>query len=132
MIKQAKIPGAEELHAPVGQYSHALIAPAGDLLFISGQVGIGPDGKIVAGLSGQTEQVFRHLDAILRANGLGFEHVVKMNTYLLAGQPLADVRAVRMKALGDLKPCSTLVFVAGLAAPELLIEIEAIAVKPAA
>ncbi len=55
-----------------------------------------------------------------------------MNTYLVAGQPLADVRAVRVKALGDLKPCSTLVFVAGLAAPELLIEIEAIAVKSTA
>ncbi len=73
MIKRAKIPGAEELHAPIGQYSHALIAPAGDLLFISGQVGIGPDGKIVAGLSAQSEQVFRNLDAILRANGLGFD-----------------------------------------------------------
>jgi enamine deaminase RidA (YjgF/YER057c/UK114 family) len=133
MTKPAKVPSADVLHAPVGQYRHALIAPAGsDLLFISGQVGIGPDGKVAPGLAAQTEQVFRNIEAILRANGLSLENIVKMNAYLVAGQSLAEMRAARMKAMGDLKPCSTLVFVSALAIPELLIEIEAVAIASAA
>ena len=133
MTIQAQIPSTDELHAPVGQYSHALIAPVGsDLLFISGQVGIAPDGTTAAGLAAQTAQIFRNLEAILRANGLSLESLIKLNTYIVAGQSLAEARAARAQAMGALKPCSTLVFVSALAMPELLIEIEAIAVKPPA
>lgn len=123
-------PGAEALYPPFGAYSHVQRAPAGaDLFYISGQVGVRIDGTTPPTLLEQTDQAFLNVAAILKANGMGFEHVVKMNTYIVAGGSLAEVREGRAKHLGDARPCSTAVFVAALAAPEWLIEIEAIAAK---
>lgn len=118
------------VHAPMGAYSHAVAVPAGtETLFISGQVGARPDGSHPATVGEQADQALANIVAILAANAMGVEHIVKLTTYVVAGQPIADVRAARLKYLGDHKPASTAVYVAALVAPEWLVEIEAVAAK---
>ena len=65
---------------PALPFSHSIAA--GDHVFLSGQVGSGPDGKLVEGIQGQTEQVCKNIGAILEANGIGFDKVVKCTCFL--------------------------------------------------
>ena len=121
----------ESIHVPGALYSHSALVPAGKkTLYIAGQVGLRRDGTFGATLPEQAEQVFRNIKAILDAHGLGFDHVVKMNTYVVAGQKGIDVRPVRQAHMGEHKPVQTFVYVAQLMRPEWLIEVEAIAVAP--
>ena len=71
----------------MGAYSPAV--KAGNLLFVSGQIPIDPaSGALIDGdITAQTEQVMKNLGALLRAAGVGFDHVVR--TALLAG-PIGD------------------------------------------
>jgi len=120
------------VHEPVGAYSHTATVPAGaELLFVSGQVGVRQDGTAPATLAEQADAAFANLRACLAAHGLGPESVAKLNTYVVAGQELKEVRDARQRHLGTHLPASTLLFVAALARPELLLEVEAVAVKRA-
>jgi enamine deaminase RidA (YjgF/YER057c/UK114 family) len=120
------------IHAPVGGYSHTANVPAGtELIFISGQVGIRPDGSVPATLAEQAEQVFGNLSACLAAHGLGMDAVVKLTSFLVAGQDVHAMRQIRSRHLGAHRPTSTAVFVPALVSPDLLIEVEAVAVKHA-
>src|SRR5688572_5885388 len=117
------------VHAPKG-YTHTAIVPAeSQLVFISGQVGIRLDGSIPGSVVEQAELVFNNLAACLAAHGLGMDAVVKITSYLVAGVDIQAVREVRRRYLGDHCPTSTLVFVPGLASPDFLLEVEAVAVK---
>jgi 2-iminobutanoate/2-iminopropanoate deaminase len=119
------------IHAPRG-YSHVVEASApGRTIYIAGQVGVAPDGKIAADFRGQVAQCFENLKAALAAAGAGFEHVVKTTNYFIDIGQITIFREVRDRYI-DTKapPASTAVQVAKLAAPEFLFEIEAIAVVP--
>jgi enamine deaminase RidA (YjgF/YER057c/UK114 family) len=119
------------VHAPVGPYSHTAVVPvAAELVFVSGQAGIAPDGSIPAAFADQVELTFANLRACLAGHGLGVEAVVKLGVFLLPGQDFQLLRAARERHFGAHRPTSTTVYVPQLAAPALLIEIEAIAVKP--
>jgi enamine deaminase RidA (YjgF/YER057c/UK114 family) len=129
----ANIPSPDKVHPPFGLYTHAIAVPAGaDLLYISGQVGTRPDGVTPPAIGDQADQIFQNIGAILEANGMGFAHIVKLTTFIVGADPEGGVRAARLKRLGDHRPCSTAVFVSALVGPEWLVEIEAIAAKPAA
>jgi len=118
------------VHAPIGSYSHAIeVPPNARWLYISGQVGIGPDGKVGQSIEQQAELVWQNLLAILESAGMGIEDLVKVNTYLTRTQDIQGSRNARTKVLGSFKPASTLVVITALAAPEYLIEIEAHAAK---
>ena len=65
---------------PALPFSHSIVA--GDYVFLSGQVGSGPDGKLVEGIQGQTEQVCKNLCAVLEAAGTSIEKVVKTTCFL--------------------------------------------------
>lgn len=118
------------VHAPAGAYTHGVFVPAGArVLYVSGQVGLRADGSVAESLSEQADQVFRNLGAILEANGFGFSDIVKLTTYIVAGQPGSEVSAARRTHLGAHKPAATAVYVAQLFAPEWLVEVEAIAAK---
>jgi enamine deaminase RidA (YjgF/YER057c/UK114 family) len=93
-------------------------------------VGIAPDGSIPVAFADQVELTFANLRACLAAHGLGVEAVVKLGVFLLPGQEFQLLRAARERHFGAHRPTSTTVYVPQLAAPALLIEIEAIAVKP--
>ena len=126
-----KLHNPETVAPPFSNYSHAVEATQNaHVLFISGQVGIAPDGTMAEGIEAQTEQALKNVREALRAANMDFEDVTRLNTYLVNREDIAKVRGVRDGILGDARPASTLVLVAGLAAEDWLIEIEAIAAKP--
>jgi len=116
--------------APIGAYVHAVeIPPNSRTLYISGQVGIGPDGLLKEGVEAQSEQVFANILAILKANDMGLEDMVKFTSYLVNPSDLQAYRAARARAFGDFRTASTLAIVQALAGPQYLVEVEAIAAK---
>ncbi len=119
-----------DVHAPVGPYSHtAVVAQGTELIFISGQVGMRPDGSIPSAFGDQAELTFQNVRACLAAHGLGVEAVVKLGVFVLPGQDFQLLRAVRERHFGTHRPTSTTVYVPQLASPAFLLEVEAIAIK---
>jgi enamine deaminase RidA (YjgF/YER057c/UK114 family) len=113
-------------------YSHA-VTVAGTLAFVSGQVAVDENGQIVGAgdLRAQTVQALRNLEAVLNQLGATWADVVKFGWYLTDLTEIQTVRDVRDEfirpVLGDRpNPASTLVQVASLFRPELLIEVEAV------
>ncbi|MEO8035465.1 MAG: RidA family protein [Acidobacteriota bacterium] len=120
-----------EVHAPLGLYSHAVSVPEGtDLLFLSGQLGVRPDGSAGATIAEQADQVFANITALLKAHGLEPSNIVKLTTFMVAGQDGDAVRAARLKYLGSHRPASTAVFVSQLVDPSWFVEVDAVAAKP--
>ena len=118
------------VHTPAGPYSHtAAVAPGTELIFISGQVGVRPDGSIPAAFADQAEATFENVGACLAAHGLGVDAVVKLGVFVLPGQDFRLLRAIREKHFGAHRPTSTTVYVPQLASPAFLLEVEAVAVK---
>ncbi len=119
----------DSVHAPRG-YSHSVEAPAGATwVYISGQVGVRPDGSVVEDARGQIDQVWVNLGAQLEAAGLSRENIVKINVFLTRREDIHYYRESRGAFLGDHPPASTLLFVSGLADPAMVVEIEAMCVK---
>ena len=121
----------KSVRKPGGAYSHTVRVPSdAEWLVISGQVGVAPNGKLAEGPRKQSVQVFKNLLACLRENGMRKQDIVKFTVYLTDSRYIADYRAARKQVIGDaVLPTSTLVIVDGLAAPEMLVEIEAWAAK---
>ena len=119
-----------DLPGPAG-YSHVVTIPGGRLVWTSGQVAIAPDGSVPADWEGQTRLVFENVGRALAAAGAGWPDVVKLTFYVVATEALATVRAVRDEFVDtSAPPTSSLVQVAGLFRPDLLIEVEAVASIP--
>jgi enamine deaminase RidA (YjgF/YER057c/UK114 family) len=117
------------VHAPGGRYSHAaLIEGAGRRLVVSGQIGVAPDGTILAGGEAQIDQALANLVAILAAHGMGPGNIVKLGVFLTDRSLIPVWRARREGFLGSHAPASTLLLVAGLADPRFVFEIEAEAI----
>ncbi|HEX6112286.1 MAG TPA: RidA family protein [Geminicoccaceae bacterium] len=113
---------------PFSRYSHGVEVSAGARwLYISGQVGVTPEGKVAEGAAAQIEQAWRNVLSVLEAAGMGPRDLVKVTTFLINRADLPTARTVRDRMLQGAAPASTLLFVAGLASPEWLVEIEAIA-----
>jgi enamine deaminase RidA (YjgF/YER057c/UK114 family) len=122
----------DELPSPPG-YSHVVSIPSGRLVWTSGQVAIGADGGVIGGASweDQARAVFRNLATALEAAGAGWTDVVKLTFYVVDVSELPTIRAVRDEFVDrERPPTSTLVEVAGLVHPELLLEVEAVAWRP--
>lgn len=121
----------DTVHAPLGKYSHTVAVPGNsELLVIAGQVGCSRDGTVPSGIKEQSEQAFSNVLACLEVNGMSKVDIVKLTVYLTDSRFIGEYRAARAKLIGDdVLPASTLVIVAGLAAPEMLIEVEAWAAK---
>ncbi len=118
------------VHAPAGSYSHTAVVPAGtELVFLSGQIGVRPDGSTPPALSEQADQVFANIVQLLAAHGLKPDAVVKLTLFIVAGQDIQVVRNARLKHLGNHRPASTAVFVSQLADPKWFVEVEVVAAK---
>jgi 2-iminobutanoate/2-iminopropanoate deaminase len=114
--------------APFGPYSHAVEVPEGSrLLYISGEVGVLPDGTVPDGIEAQTEACWRNIIAVLADAGMGVEDLVKISTYLVRPEDVAAAGAARAKHFGDTRPGSATIIVKALVSPVWLIEIEAVA-----
>jgi 2-iminobutanoate/2-iminopropanoate deaminase len=116
------------VRAPTG-YSHAIqVSGAERRLVISGQVGIALDGTIPTSGEGQIAQAFANLRAVLSANGMTVQNIIKITVLLTDRDLLPVFRTSRGAVFGGHAPASTLLFVAGLADPAFVVEIEAEAV----
>lgn len=116
-------------------YTHVVEAKnPGRIIYIAGQLGLDVDNRIVGApgdFRAQAEQTFINLKNALAAAGAGFEHVVKLNNYLVDMAHLSIFREVRDRHVDiSAPPASTTIAIAGLARPGALIEIEAVAVIP--
>jgi len=122
----------EGMPAPVGPYSNAVASAAGRMVFVAGQVAYDADGKVVGkgDAAAQTRQVMENIKLGLEAAGATFEHVVKVVNYITDIDEFPKMAAVRREYLKEPHPVSTLVEVSALMEPDLIIEIEAIAIVP--
>ncbi|WP_257786975.1 RidA family protein [Cupriavidus sp. USMAHM13] len=101
---------------------------AGGLVFISGQVGIRPDGTVPDSVEEQIELAFRRLGAVLVHEGLGFEDLVELVSYhVRIDEQLGAFREIKARCITREFPAWTILGVASLARPNLLVEIKAVA-----
>jgi 2-iminobutanoate/2-iminopropanoate deaminase len=104
----------------------APFSEAGDLVFLSGQLSI-KAGQFVGGdIAVQTRQVLDNISDVLSSLGLGLGDVVKTTVWLTQASDFAAFNEAYASVLGDIRPARSTV-IAGLALPQALIEIEAIA-----
>lgn len=103
-------------------------------IYIGGQNGVNASGEIVGqgDLKAQAVQVFKNLQTALAAAGASLEHVIKWNIYVVQGQPLHPGFEAFQEVWGNRPnpPAITMMVVAGLANPDFLIELDAVAVVP--
>ncbi len=122
-IKRYLLP--EEM-TPVSHYCHAV--RAGDRLWLSGTVGVNPDGSIPEDVVDQFELAMASLDRCLRAAGGKPEHIVKVTVLLTDIKDRARINPIRQRYFGEHRPASTLFEVSALVSPDMKVEIEAEAV----
>jgi reactive intermediate/imine deaminase len=116
------------IHQTAG-YSHAI--QAGNTLYIAGQVAIDPEGNLVGAgdIEAQVEQVWRNLKAVLGYAGGSVDDIVKITVFTTDIAHRPAIAAAREAVFPNGRyPASTFLVVQSLARPELLVEIEAIAV----
>jgi enamine deaminase RidA (YjgF/YER057c/UK114 family) len=122
------------LHKNPG-YSQAVVVPDNvKTVYVGGQNSGDAAGMIVGkgDIKAQTEQVLMNVQTAVAAGGAKLEHVVKWNVFIVQGQSLLPGFEAFQRAWGERPnpPTVTGVFVAGLAHPDFLVEIDAIAVVP--
>ncbi|CAG0930088.1 aminoacrylate peracid reductase [Thermoflexales bacterium] len=103
-------------------------------IYVGGQDAVDASGQIIGkgDITAQTEQVFKNLQVALAAGGAGLENVVKWNILIVQGQSLQAGFEVFQRVWGRRPnpPAITVMLVAGLAHPDFLVEMDAIAVIP--
>ena len=108
-------------------YAHAVEVSAGArTLHVSGQIGRGPDGLIPDSFAGQFGLAIANLNQVLAGAGMTINDVVKLTFFLTRPTDLAELGDIRREQLA-VAPAVTTLIVAGLAAPDLLVEVEAVA-----
>jgi len=102
----------------------------GDLVFVSGTVAWGPDGKLVGlgDVYAQAKQTLANVEGYLHQAGANLRDVVRTRIYLTDMGRWEEVARAHREAFGDVRPASSLLEISRLASPEMLVEIEAVAV----
>jgi len=128
---------SKELGPVLGMYSHAVVAPAGEIVVVAGQVGMDGAGRLVGpDVVAQTKQAYANIERVLRAAGSGMRDVVRFQTFLVYAADIDGFMQARREVFpgyypDGVYPPNTLLVVSRLVQPELRVEIEAMAVKPA-
>jgi len=110
-------------------YSHAV--RAGNTIYVAGQIAFDKNGKVVGkgDIEAQATQVFENIKAILKEEGATMDDIVKFNVYWTDIKNRPGFHKVRAKYFKPGKlPASTGVIVKGLIDPDLLLEVECVAV----
>ena len=138
-LAQAQPPSNLRFANPPGMskppsYSHVVeVTGPGRTVYLAGQTGIDANGKVVEGMRAQTTQVLENIKTALAFAGGGFEHVVKITSYLVDlerdGATFREVRGSYFPNKAAL-PASTLLQVSRFANPAYLVEIDVVAVLP--
>jgi enamine deaminase RidA (YjgF/YER057c/UK114 family) len=128
-VSSAYFASPSTLSSPAG-YSHVVSFTPGRIVWTSGQVAVAADGTVApAGdWEAQARLVFENVGHALTAGGATWSDVIKLTFYLVDLDGLPVVRTVRDNFIDSMRPpTSSLVKVAGLVLPELLLEVEAVA-----
>lgn len=121
---------APDLPTPIGPYSPGVVFDR--LVIVSGQGATDPATGALAGpdVESQTRQVFRNMEAILRAAGSDLAHVLRCGVFLVDLRDFEAMNRVYAEVFGDHRPARTTVQVASLPDPGLRVEIDCIAYRP--
>jgi 2-iminobutanoate/2-iminopropanoate deaminase len=118
----------DDIAPPAARYAHAVVTEgSGRWLHTSGVVPVAPDGSVPDDLAQQARVVWSNIGAMLHEAGLEVGDIVSVTTYVVVGQPLGPVMAVRDAVLAGHLAASTLVTVPALAQPSWLLEIAVVA-----
>jgi 2-iminobutanoate/2-iminopropanoate deaminase len=122
----------EGLPVPRGSYSLVAVAQPGRMVFIAGQTASDPEGNVVGvgDVRAQTRYIIQKIQRAVEAVGGTINDVVAMNVFTTDVRYHRDINETRREVLGSNFPTSTMVQVVALARPELLLEINAIAIIP--
>jgi enamine deaminase RidA (YjgF/YER057c/UK114 family) len=127
MVKRYCIDG---VNPTGGRFSHVgEVAKGGQVFYLAGQTAGRPDGSCASDFRGQAAQVYKNIEGVLKGCGMTLDNIVKTTTYLVNPDDMTSWREEQGKALGNVVPASTLLFISRLARPEYLIEVDVIAAK---
>ena len=118
----------QNVHQPLGVYSHHVeISGSERLLVLSGQVGMRADGTVPEDQIEQLEVVFENILRNLEAANMAAKDILKLTYYVVGEMDNVKRRAIITSKLGEHRPCSTFLYVAGLVSPVYKVEVEALA-----
>lgn len=133
-INKIELLSPEGLHKNPAYSQLAVIEGNTRTIYIGGQNAVDKNGKPVGkdDIEAQAKQILHNLETAVQAGGGTLENIIKWNVYIVQGQSLEKGYKVFQSTLSKMKkpPLITGVFVSGLANPDFLLEIEAIAVVP--
>ncbi len=123
---------SKKLSKPLGIYSQAVKTEGNRHLFISGMTARDKSGNVVGkgDMKAQTRQVLENIRTVLEEVGATFENIVKVTVYVTDMSRFKEIHEARAEYFKQDYPASTMVQVSGLVSPDLMIEIEAVAVLP--
>ena len=103
---------------------------AGDTIYVSGTVAWGEDGQLIGegDIYAQAKQAISNIEKALTQAGASLEHVVRTRIYVTDISRIDEVARAHGEAFGEIRPASSMIEVSALAEPQMLVEIEAIAV----
>jgi 2-iminobutanoate/2-iminopropanoate deaminase len=113
---------------PTGPFSQAIVV--GDLVFTAGQAGRNRDTGVMGDLGEQTNWALDNIEQILLAAGTDLAHVVKTTVFLKDTESTTALNAVWEERFPEPRPARSSLFVSRLKNPDMLVEIEAVAVLP--
>jgi enamine deaminase RidA (YjgF/YER057c/UK114 family) len=129
---------SKALGPTLGMYSHGMVAPGGEIVVVAGQVGMDRAGGLAGpgDVAAQTRQTFENIRAVLEAAGSSMRQIVRFQTFLTHATDIDRFMRARREVFpryfpDGVYPPNTILVVSRLVQPELLVEIEAMAVKPA-
>ncbi len=119
----------QNVHQPLGGYSHQIEVTGNErLLVLSGQIGMREDGTVPEDPLEQIDLAFENIFRNLHAANMDVKDILKITYYLVIELSEIDTAKRRQLVAAKLQghqPCSTLIFVPRLAAPNLKVEIDA-------
>lgn len=125
-----------KLHNPAGIappfscYSHgASASDSARWLYVSGQVGVTPDGVVPSDPAKQIELAWNNLLTVLADAGMSVTDLVKVDGFITKPELVPFYRAERERRFAGHAAATTMLIVAGLAEPNLLVEIQAVAAR---
>lgn len=126
-VKRSKIFSGTPWEPMVG---YARAVQAGEVVYVSGTTGTDPSGKVLApgDVYAQAQQAIRNIENALKRLGLGLEHVVRTRIYITEIDRWQEVAKAHAEFFGEIHPATSMIGVARLVDPEMLVEIEATAV----
>ena len=118
----------QNVHQPLGVYSHHVEISGNErLLILSGQVGMREDGSVPEDQTEQLEVIFENIIRNLEAANMSVKDILKLTYFVVGEMDTVKRRAIITSKLGEHRPCSTFIYVAGLVSSLYKVEVEAMA-----